>query len=343
MNEQLKAPFIYFGGKANAAELIWSRLGLDCGNYIEPFFGSGVVLLRRPSEFSGWITVNDLNGHVANFWRSMKAKPELVAEHACNIVNEIELHARHLYLVKHSEELSLCMMADHEFCDPKLAGWWCWGINCWIGGGWCAGDGPWSAIENKEGELIFSQCVNRQLPRLGGGKGVKRQLPHLGGGKGVNRKLPYLGGFGNGCNQKIDGDRLQWLNEWFFELSESLKEARICCGDWSRLMSVGSMTKNGVCGVLLDPPYSQTSAVYASDSSTVAHDVRKWCIENGNDPLLRIALCGHDTEHNELEELGWMGETWDKPSGYQGSDDRERIWFSPNCLKNEQAQQTLGI
>ena len=316
----LKAPFIYFGGKSNASDLIWSKLGSDAGNYIEPFFGSGVVLLNRPKQFNGWIRVNDLNGHVANFWRSMKLKPELVAENANNPVNEIELHARHLSLVKHSEELSLRMMADTEFCDPKLAGWWCWGINCWIGSGWCAGDGPWSAIKNEEGNLIF-------------GQGVNRKLPHLGGGQGVNRKLPYMGGYGNGCNQKINRDRLEWLNEWFFELSESLKDVVVCCGDWYRLMSVGSMTKNGVCAVLLDPPYSQTSAVYASDSTTVAHDVRAWCVENGNNPLLRIALCGHDTEHNELEALGWSVESWDKPAGDQGADDRERIWFSPNCLK----------
>jgi hypothetical protein len=49
--------------------------------------------------------------------------------------------------------------------------------------------------------------------------------------------------------------------------------------------------------------------------------------------MLRIALCGHDTEHNALEEMGWTAETWDKVGGYQGADDRERIWFSPGCLK----------
>ena len=57
--------------------------------------------------------------------------------------------------------------------------------------------------------------------------------------------------------------------------------------------------------------------------------------------MLRIALCGHDGEHNELEAMGWTLETWDKAGGYQGADDRERIWFSPGCLKPERDQMDL--
>jgi hypothetical protein len=53
----------------------------------------------------------------------------------------------------------------------------------------------------------------------------------------------------------------------------------------------------------------------------------------------RIALCGHDTEHNELEAMGWIVETWGKRGGYQGADDRERIWFSPHCLRPEGVDQ----
>jgi len=96
-----------------------------------------------------------------------------------------------------------------------------------------------------------------------------------------------------------------------------------------------TMTRNGIAAVLLDPPYSLTGAVYAHDSSTVSGDVRAWCIENGQNPKLRIALCGHDTEHNDLEAMGWTVETWAKSGGYQGADDRERIWFSPACLGAE--------
>lgn len=96
-------------------------------------------------------------------------------------------------------------------------------------------------------------------------------------------------------------------------------------------MSIGTITRNGPAAVVLDPPYSTTAPVYAHDSTTVAGDVRAWCIEHGANPLLRIALCGHAGEHDTLEPLGWTVYTWDKQGGYQGADDRERIWFSPAC------------
>jgi DNA adenine methylase len=152
----------------------------------------------------------------------------------------------------------------------------------------------------------------------------------------VNRKLPHLGDGGK------EAAKLARVLDWFQLLRDSFREARVSCGSWERICSVGSVTRNGIAGVLLDPPYSQTEAVYAQDSSTVAHDVRKWCVEHGQNPKLRIALCGHDTEHNELERLGWSVETWDKSGGYQGKDDRERIWFSPACLKAEQQAELFA-
>ena len=306
-----KAPFPWFGGKSKAAELIWSRFGADCGNYIEPFFGSGAVWLNRPKEFAGWATVNDIDGNVANLWRSMRHDPEAVAEAACWPVNECDLHARHLWLVNNQPKLAARLMADPEYHEPRTAGWWAWGACSWIGGGWCAGDGPWHAEPDEDG-----------VPALTLGDG----------GTGVNRKLPHLGNGGK-------GDRLAWLTGWFRDLQTAMEGARVCCGDWSRIMSPGTMTRNGTAAVLLDPPYSLTKAVYAHDSSTVSGDVRRWCIQNGDNPLLRIALCGHDTEHNELESLCWTVETWVKSGGYQGADDRERIWFSPACLGSETSER----
>ncbi len=56
---------------------------------------------------------------------------------------------------------------------------------------------------------------------------------------------------------------------------------------------------------------------------------------------MRIALCGYDTEHTELEAHGWKVYEWQTGGGYgnQGKDTRgrrnakrERIWFSPHCL-----------
>src|SRR5690242_18441388 len=97
MNEQLKAPFPYFGGKRAVADLVWSRLG-DVDNYCEPFFGSGAVLLLRPSP-PKVETCNDADAYLSNFWRATQHDPEAVAAHADGPVNECDLHARHRYLV----------------------------------------------------------------------------------------------------------------------------------------------------------------------------------------------------------------------------------------------------
>jgi hypothetical protein len=328
----IRAPFPWFGGKALAADLIWSRLGSDLGTFIEPFAGSCAVALNRPAEFDGWITLNDIDGNLSNFWRSMQKHPEIVAEHAVSPVNECDLHARHLFLVNNVEKLTARLMADPDYCEPKTAAWYAWGACMWIGSGWCAGDGPWRAVIDDEGFPSFQRVGDN-------GRGVNRKIPHLGdNGRGVNRKIPHLGDNGQGVN------RLEWLNEWFSELSELLYSARVACGSWERVCSPGTMTRNGIAGVLLDPPYSLTGAVYANDSSTISGDVREWCVKNGSNPDLRIALCGHVGEgHEVLESLGWTVEEWGKGGGYQGADDRERIWFSPACLSPVHAEVKEGL
>ena len=47
MTKTLKAPFPWFGGKSLCAPQVWERFG-NVPNYVEPFFGSGAVLLGRP-------------------------------------------------------------------------------------------------------------------------------------------------------------------------------------------------------------------------------------------------------------------------------------------------------
>jgi len=304
MNEPIKTPFPYFGGKSKAADLIWQRLGAsDVGNYVEPFLGSAAVYLNRPDAFNGWAVLNDLDGNVSNFWRAIKADPVAVAEAADWPVIEYDLCARHLWLVQTAADRVERLQADPDWYDARAAGWWAWGACSGIGGGWCKGKGPYKGDGNA--------------------------------GTGVNRQLPHLGDAGTGeC-----AARLEWITAWFKKLQDRMRPARIACGDWERICSVGTMTLNGIAAVLLDPPYSLTAAVYAQDSSTVSGDVRRWCIANGQNKQLRIALCGHTGEgHEELESMGWTVETWAKSGGYQGADDRERIWFSPECLTGKQGR-----
>ena len=81
---------------------------------------------------------------------------------------------------------------------------------------------------------------------------------------------------------------------------------------------------------MLDPPYSLTEPVYAQDGREISAAVREWALEHGQNPQLRIALCGHEGEH---EMPRWSCESWHAKGGYQGKETRERIWFSPACLQ----------
>lgn len=92
-----ETPFPWFGGKRDVAPQVWDALG-NVSHYVEPFFGSGAVLLRRPHS-AKFETVNDVDGLLANFWRAVRADPLAVAHHADWPCNEADLHARHVWLV----------------------------------------------------------------------------------------------------------------------------------------------------------------------------------------------------------------------------------------------------
>lgn len=341
----LKAPFPWFGGKRKVAGEVWSRFG-DVVNYVEPFFGSGAVLLGRPQP-KGLETVNDKDGFVSNFWRALQHDPEQVAHYADYPVNENDLHARHIWLVDIRDSLVASLEGHPDFYDAKVAGYWVWGVSCWIGGGFCSGKGPWNL--NDEGQLVHlgdaGRGVNRQRVHLGNaGQGVKRQRVHLGdAGQGVNRQLVHLGNAGRGVNRQRDG-----LLNYMTALGERFREVRVCCGDWTRVCGPTVTFMHGLTGVFLDPPYADTAnrheGIYAVDCLRVAHDVREWAITNGDNPLLRIALCGYEGEHAMPDN--WSVYRWNAGEGFgsqakvrTGNGKRERIWFSPHCLS--QAQSSL--
>lgn len=323
----LKAPFPWFGGKSRVAPMVWERFG-DVANYVEPFFGSGAVLLGRPTA-PRIETVNDLDGFVANFWRAVAADPEAVAHYADWPVNENDMHARHVWLVNELESLQARLDGAHDFYDARIAGWWAWGICCWIGGGWCSGNGPWRSVDG-------------MLVNTGGtGSGVIRQRVHLGNaGRGVNRTRIHLGGSGRG--QGVHANH-GGLVKWMQSLAQRLRFVRVCSGDWSRVCGPTVTFKHGLTGVFLDPPYSaeagRNESLYRVEDLSVAHDVRRWALANGDNPLMRIALCGYDTEH---VMPGWTAVPWKASGGYgsQGSRgsrgslnaSREVVWFSPYCL-----------
>ena len=346
----LRAPFPYFGGKRRAASLVWEALG-NVDHYVEPFAGSAAVLLARP-HVGRCETINDRDGMVANFWRAVKAQPDDVAE-ACDWpVIEADLHARHLWLIGQRESLTERLIADPDWCDPKAAGWWCWGACAWIGDGWC------------------SERPSRKLPHLGDeGRGVhrpSRQLPHLGDeGRGVHRpsrKLPHLGGEGRGVHaprRRADfadeAVAFGSTREWLRALSDRLRAVRVASGDWRRVVAspatlfpAGRGDAAYRCGVYLDPPYLAGNMDYAvgGTGTDLSAEVRAWCAEHDADPRLRIVLSGHSGEHSTLETRGWRVVEWKTKGGYASGENlnqkRERLWLSPHCFDATRQPSLFG-
>ncbi len=323
----LQAPFPYFGGKRKAAETVWPAFGV-VDNYVEPFAGSAAMLLAAPPGATRIETINDFDGFVANFWRALAHDPDAVAHAADWPVNEVDLMARHSWLVRHRAPITEQLCADPAWYDARSAGWWVWGACNWIGSGWCSGTGPWvhdgTSLVRKEGDA---------------GRGINRQLPHLGdAGRGINRQLP------DGSTQ-----RREFIRSWMRELHQRLRDVRVTCGDWGRVVKDSITTRHGLTAVFLDPPYTKGEMDYSAGGmgQGIADDVRQWCATNGSNPQLRIVLCGHAGEHDALLQQGWHIRTWKAGGGYARTDEAianaksETLWCSPHCVPERGVVQDL--
>jgi hypothetical protein len=185
------------------------------------------------------------------------------------------------------------MEADPEYFDARIAGWWVWGISQWIGSGWCS------------------------RPEWQGRAGGHRYA------RGVQ-------------TERIGSD----LVGYFAALADRLRGVRVCCGDWARILKPSATSVIGHTAVLLDPPYAaDRDEVYSDDSMFLAHEVREWAIHTGDDPRFRIALCGYEGEHEM--PASWECCSWKAHGGYGNAGngrgrlnaERERIWFSPACIR----------
>lgn len=351
-----KTPWPWFGGKADAAPIVWEALG-DVAHYVEPFAGSLAVLLRRPHKCNRTYyseTVNDMDGLLCNAWRSMQMAPDAMADAASWPVCEADVHARHLALLRWRESRSLeRLMADPLYHDPVMAGWWAWGQSCWIGSGWCSGSGPW---------IVGDDGTIRRRPKAQKRPGVSRQLPHIADdGKGVNHAGTREPGVGD-----YHPMTMPELRRWFRFLSARLRHVRVLNGDWKRACTSGAVltlpvrSGKGPAGVFLDPPYlvdnNRTADLYTHDNGdTVAMDVQRWCVEWGTRENVRIVLAGYEGEHNILHERhGWRCVPWFR-SGFlkggmgnvagsnAGQQTRERLWLSPSCVRPASERSQVGL
>jgi site-specific DNA-adenine methylase len=327
----LKAPFPYFGGKSLIAAHVWAALGQP-DHYLEPFFGSGAVLLARPNwQPTMTETVNDKDGFVCNVWRALQTNPDEVARWCDWPVNHVDLMARKKELIKNKDLLLEGLSSDPKWCDPVLAGYWIWAASCWIGSG-LTSPGQRPHLSTK-GMGVHSVSLG-QIPHLGN-KGMGVHSVSLG-------KRPHLSAKGMGVQEPYNVN----IYSWFRQLSERLRNVRVVCGEWDRICGgnwQGGHWKD--VGVFFDPPYGvedRADNIYHCDSTTVAKDVREWCKERGKNKNYRIVLAGYE-EHEELLSLGWTIESWKTSGGYgntkrrkktgRGQENRKRemLYFSPAC------------
>ena len=163
---------------------------------------------------------------------------------------------------------------------------------------------------------------------------------------GVNRQRPHLGDGNCNAEERIDPTSLQ---VYFRALAARLRKVRVCCGDWSRVVTNGAMSYGATVGVFLDPPYSgdvRANDLYRVDNHDIANEVREWAIANGDDKRLRIVLAGYEDEHAGQMPDSWRMLAWTGNKCYgttaavgleQGNDanrHNERLWMSPACLNN---------
>lgn len=369
------SPFPWFGAKSTVATEIWARFG-NPTNYVEPFAGSLAVLLARPASHAWWErieSVNDLDGNIANWFRSVAAAPDVVAAHASQPVHEADLTARHLWLVQHGEELRSRLMSDPDFYDARAAGWWVWGISAWVGGEWCTGIGPHTGSEAPS------------ITNGGTAPGVYRKIPMMSGahgGKGIHKPIPVTGTVPGPTGDPVPDvaeSYLAKLSTDFTALANRLRRVRVACGDWSRVLGNVAVPAQGhVTAVLLDPPYDpdeRRGDLYAVGDRrpqtvtgladmldlgdaippappTVHEAARAWALEHTADHEYRIAYCSYSTEAEDalFTDAGWTPYRWSARGGYalrstdtraRSNKDREIIWFSPSCEVPDSPQMSL--
>lgn len=301
----MKPVFPYFGGKSRVASVVWAALG-DVDHYVEPFAGSLAVLLARPDSHVRKIeTINDTDCLVANFWRASQHDPQGVAKWAKQPNFEVDLLARHRWLIGKRASLQELLTGDHDACDVQAAGLWVWGICAWFSAGFSS-------------ESHASASMH----------------------------LPILGQIGRGVLSAATRDDLSSV---FSQLCDRLKNVRVACGDWERVVgSTACVTATQrTHGVFLDPPYpdQKRESVYACENFDSAR-IEKWCREW--ESKTKIVLAGYE---GNFSLPGWSVHRWKASEGFarignvkgNGTENahRECLWISPMCNDISECQQAF--
>lgn len=299
---KLKSPFQYFGGKSSVAQKVWQLIG-NCDTYIEPFFGSGAVLLNRPIVSQNNLQiVNDLDCHICNVWRSIKYKYQQILKYFDNPINHVDLHARKNALIRQQTQLLENLLNDETYCNPRLAAYWIWGTCCWIASGYL--DKETTIQQNDIG-------LSAKIPQITVKKGLIA----------VKDKESYLFQLKNRLeNVKVI------CGDW----------KRLFGGNWQTTKGTCGIFFDPPYGF-----ESRQGGLYKNDSFTVAKDVRQWCKQNGNKKDFKIVLCGYADQHDQLLQYGWKTVSWQTSGGYGNQGDGngkinaklEKMWYNQNCIQ----------
>ncbi len=291
----LEAPFPWFGGKSSVAAEVWARFG-EVKNYVEPFFGSGAVLLGRPGPVQGLETVNDKDGAICNFWRAVQHDPDAVAGAADWPAIELDLHARKAGLDSLSASLAAKLGADADYFDARLAGWWLWGVCRSIGG-------------------HFGTARRSCRIFLGGGS--------------------YQTGQGVFCHGVDLRERMRSLCARMSRVRVCSGDwSRLCTPSVTSKRFPGEATAVFLDPPYGGS--AKRSGLYREESTTVAADARAWAIASGDNLRVALCgYEGEHDMPRDWSTHAWvtpggLGNTAGV-NQYRNAR-RERIWFSPACL-----------
>jgi len=287
--------FPYVGGKYTIAPEINRRFG-EIDTRIDALTGSSSWILASPP--TKYEIVNDLDGYVVNYLRAVKYAPDEVARHLDFPRAELELIAYHHYTREKFPELVSRLGGDPDYYDPVIAARWAY---------------------------VMAYKRDPSLTKPGG------WLTH-------NGRLMYERGNGRirGCltsshrvlSRLVKEHR---VSEYVTALSERLRNVQVFWNDFE--VVVEKANHLGVVGILLDPPYPRhlRDFDYDTDAADVWQRAARWAVANGDNPKLRIAVCGYnDADSDALFPPEWARFVW-RRVGVGRNKDRECIWFSPHC------------
>jgi len=288
--------FPYIGGKYTVAPEINRRFdAID--TRIDAFTGSSSWILASPPV--KYEIVNDLDGYVVNYLRAVKYAPDEVARHLDFPRAELELIAYHHYTRDRLPELVARLGGDPDYYDPILAARWAYVMAYSLmhehkhAGGWLV----------RDGRLVYERGAGRV-------RGSMTSRPHI---------LARL----------VKEHR---VSEYVVALSERLRDVQVWWNDFEVVVSKARYHL-GVVGILLDPPYPRhlRDFNYNTDGEDIWYRAARWAVANGDNPRLRIAVCGYnDADSDALFPSEWRRFVW-RRVGVGRNKDRECIWFSPHC------------